>query len=130
MVKKLSPVKTYFSLVKGFIAISVLYSPKNFYNGGWLFSIIAMILGFFLTLICIFKLIESRNAIGGGSFSDIGYQAFGKKGKIIADVFMATQQIGFVIGMIYFVVKSFKEVVDDAFDVDANMIYFGKNRMA
>ena len=90
MVKKLSPMKTFFSLVKGFIAIGILYSPKNFYNGGWLFSIVSMFLSFLLTLVCILKLIEARVVVGGGSFSDIGFHAFGRKGKIIADVFMAT----------------------------------------
>ena len=88
MVKKLSPVQTYFSLVKGFIAIGVMYSPKNFYNGGWLWGAVSMFLGFFLTLICIIKLIDARNALGGGSFSEIAYKSFGMKGKIVADILM------------------------------------------
>ena len=88
MVKKLSPVQTYFSLVKGFIAIGVMYAPKNFYNGGWLWGAVSMFLGFFLTLICIIKLIDARNALGGGSFSEIAYKSFGMKGKIVADILM------------------------------------------
>lgn len=89
MVKKLSPVKTYFSLVKGFIAIGMLYAPKNFYNGGWLWAMVSMFLSFILTLVCILKLIDARNVLGGGSFSEIGFHALGRKGKIAADIFMA-----------------------------------------
>lgn len=57
MVKKLSPLQTYFSLVKGFIAIGILYAPKNFYNGGWAWAIGSMIFSFFFTLVCLLKLI-------------------------------------------------------------------------
>jgi amino acid permease len=71
MIKKLSPLRTYFSLVKGFIAIGILYSPKNIKNGGWLWAIVCMVLGFFLTLVCLIKLIQARQVLGGGSFSEI-----------------------------------------------------------
>lgn len=59
-VKKLSPMQTYFSLLKGFVCTGILYLPKNFKNGGWLWAAISMVLSFFLTLVCIIKLIECK----------------------------------------------------------------------
>lgn len=102
--KKLTPMGTYFSLVKGFIAIGILYSPKNFKNGGWLFGFLCMVFSFILTLICLIRLLQARDAVGGGSFSEISQKAMGRSGKIAADILMCTQQVGFTVGMIYFVI--------------------------
>lgn len=102
--KKLSPMGTYFSLVKGFIAIGILYSPKNFKNAGWLFGFVSMVFSFVLTLICLIRLLQAREAIGGGSFSEIAFRSMGRWGKISADILMCVQQVGFTIGMIYFVI--------------------------
>lgn len=77
--------------MKGFIAIGILYAPKNFYNGGWAWAIGSMVFSFFFTLVCLLKLIQARTACGGGSFSDVGFKALGKPGKIVADILMAVQ---------------------------------------
>tara|TARA_B110000285_G_scaffold214746_1_gene260439 strand:+ start:223 stop:435 length:213 start_codon:yes stop_codon:yes gene_type:complete len=37
-VEKLGAVGTYFTLLKGFVCSSILYLPKNFMNGGWMFT--------------------------------------------------------------------------------------------
>lgn len=126
MITKLSPLGTYFSLVKGFIAIGVLYSPKNFKNAGWLFGLFTMVASFSLTLICLIRLIQARNALGGGSFSEIAQRSLGMWGKIIADILMCMQQIGFTIGMIYFVIQSLKEVYDQAANSSTDPIWYGK----
>lgn len=105
-VHKLSPFQTYFSLLKGFVCTGILYLPKNFQNGGWLWAAIAMILSFFLTLICLIKLIECKNKVPNGSFSEIGMQAMGKPGKYLVDIFLSLAQIGFVTAYIYFIITS------------------------
>jgi proton-coupled amino acid transporter len=69
---KLTPAQTYFSLLKGFVCTGILYLPKNFKNGGWLWALVAMVLSFFLTLVCMNKLLECKQKTPGGSFTDIG----------------------------------------------------------
>jgi hypothetical protein len=49
----------------------------------------------------------------------------GKPGKIMSDILMAVMQIGFCVGMVYFVVTSLKECFDEWVDSDVNIIYFG-----
>lgn len=71
-VKKLGPVKTYFTLLKGFICTGILYLPKQVAEGGYLFSIIGLFASYVLTTICMFKLLETRAKLNGGSFTDIG----------------------------------------------------------
>lgn len=80
--------QTYFSLIKGFVCTGILYLPKNFKNGGWLWALVSMVLSFFLTLFCMIKLLECKAKTPNGSFSDIGMNAMGKKGKILVDVFL------------------------------------------
>ena len=71
---KLSPIKTYFTLLKGFICTGILYLPQSISEGGWAFSEFAMILSFILTSGCMFMLLacKSKTTIGNGSFTDIG----------------------------------------------------------
>lgn len=125
-VKKLTPLQTYFSLLKGFVCTGILYLPKNFRNGGWAWAMVSMVLSFFLTLFCMVKLLECKSKTPGGSFSDIGYKAWGTKGKIMVDIFLSIAQIGFVTAYIYFIITSLHSVVFDAFGHDVNRIWFGK----
>jgi hypothetical protein len=37
-VGKIGPLKTFFTLMKGFVATGVLFLPKGWKSGGWLFS--------------------------------------------------------------------------------------------
>ena len=59
--------------------------PKNFINGGYLFSGIVMFLSLLLTLFCANLLLKTRAKVGG-SFSEIGERTWGRTGKILVDV--------------------------------------------
>lgn len=45
-------VATYISLIKGFVCTGVLYLPKAFWNGGYIFSALCLFLSYILTMIC------------------------------------------------------------------------------
>lgn len=51
-VNKLGPAATYLTLLKGFVASAVLYLPKSFVNGGWGFSIAALLVSCVITIYC------------------------------------------------------------------------------
>ena len=114
----MSPFKTYIMLLKGFICTGILYIPKNFLNGGWGWSLIAMILSYILTIICAYKLLDARKKCNAVSFTDIGFAAYGKPGKIIVDVMLAISQVGFVTAYIYFICKNLQDIFKDAWDLD------------
>ena len=102
-VGKLSPMKTYFTLLKGFIGSGVLFCPKAIEEGGWLFSAIGLFLSYIFTTICIFKLLDSKNsARGTRSYKDVGRKAFGKAGKTIVEILLVVTQVGFVMAYVYF----------------------------
>jgi amino acid permease len=126
-IKKLGPWGTYFSTLKGFVAIGLLYMPKNTLNGGWGFTIFAMLFSFFVTYYCVIKLVEARDKIPGGpSYSEICEVTMGKTGKYVVDVFIFVMQLGFVIGLSYFAITSMKSVVEGIFKVNPPIVYVGK----
>jgi amino acid permease len=101
--------------------------PKNTLNGGWGFTIFAMLFSFFVTYYCVIILIEARDKIPGGpSYSEICHVTMGRTGKYTVDIFIFVMQLGFVIGLSYFAITSMKSVVDGIFDTDANILYVGK----
>jgi len=57
-IEKLGPYATAFTIFKGFVCTGILYMPKDFINGGWLFSGICVIGALFMTLYCAKLLIE------------------------------------------------------------------------
>ena len=82
--------QTFLALLKGFMSVQILYMPKNIYNGGAAFSIVAMLVSFLFTLYSLLKLIEARAKVDkpSASYSDIAEAAFGKTGRIVADVLL------------------------------------------
>jgi solute carrier family 36 (proton-coupled amino acid transporter) len=108
--KKLSDFATFFTLVKGFVATGVLFLPNGFYNGGWLFSTIWMIFSMILTLICLLMLIIANEKVGG-SYSELGFKALGKPGKIIWDITLALSQFGFCTVQTIFIYQNFNEIL-------------------
>jgi proton-coupled amino acid transporter len=87
---KIGPVATFFVLLKGFIGTGILFLPKGFRNGGWAFSIGAILFSLVLSLACILMLIKTRSTVrGGASFSELGQKSMGKFGKIVVDICLA-----------------------------------------
>lgn len=104
-VGKIGPLKTFFTLIKGFVATGVLFLPKGWVNGGWLFSTVALILSCILTTVASLKLLEIRKQ-HKLSYSQIGQKAYGITGKIAVDFFLAFTQTIFVCAYITFIVTS------------------------
>jgi len=65
--------------------------PKDFVNGGYVFSPIALLLGLILTMYCVKLLIISRDRLGkkSTSFSELGELTLGWKGKVAVDLSLA-----------------------------------------
>ena len=86
-VKRLGPVATAFTVFKSYVATGILYMPNQFYVSGWLFTAILVLISLGMNLYACKLLLEVHNKTGG-SLPDIGYAAFGKKGKIFCDILL------------------------------------------
>jgi amino acid permease len=102
--------------------------PKNCLNGGWLVSLVAMVVSFFITYYSVIKLLEARDKLpAGGSYSEITAFALGKKAKYVVDIFLFIMQLGFVIGLSYFAMKSMKSVIEGISEIENfDINYVGK----
>jgi len=119
-------VATYITLIKGFVCTAVLYLPRAYWNGGYIFSAVALFLSYVLTLICAMKLLKVAKEVPG-DFSEIGYKIYGTKGKIAADISIVASQVGFVTAYVAFISTSLSEVVSQSTDGKVNIShwYFG-----
>lgn len=68
------------------MATGILYVPKDFKNGGYLFTPITLILSLVLTLYCAKLLLQVNDKLGGGSFPEMGFKAYGKPGRIFVEI--------------------------------------------
>ena len=102
-VKKLGPVATAFTVFKSYVATGVLYMPNQFYVSGWLWTAICVFVSLLANLYSCYLLIEVHDTIGGGALTDIGYAAFGNKGKITSEILLVLSQFGFCTAYVYFI---------------------------
>lgn len=102
-VKKLGPMATCFTIFKGFVATGILYVPKDFKNGGWLFTPITLVASLGVTLYCAKLLLAVNERMGGGSFPEMGYKAYGRWGKLFVEIVLVASQFGFCTAYVYFI---------------------------
>lgn len=123
---------TAFSLFKGFVCTGILYMPKNFINGGWAFSPVAMLFAMIFTLYCTKLLLITRKKLGGSlSFSEIGQETLGNTGRILVDITLVGSQVSFVTAYVYFISKNLQQMIHEAMVISnpeagyINKWYFG-----
>ena len=102
-VKKLGPLATCFTIFKGFVATGVLYVPKDFKNGGYIFAPVTLIISAMITTYCAKLLLETNERLKGGSFPEMAFKAYGKPGKIFVEIVLVASQFGFCTAYVYFV---------------------------
>ena len=101
--------QTYIALIKGYMGACVLFTPKAFANGGYIFSSVALMFSGYITTICALKLIRIGQAINCFSYSEIVRKAFGTRGQNFLDFMIFSTQYSFTIASIVFQAQSIKD---------------------
>ena len=99
----LSNAAAYLTLMKGFVCVSILYVPKSFVNGGYLFSSLCLVISAFMTCYCASLLLDARAKSKAESYTALGKHCYGTPGEMLVNFSIAFSQIGFTIGYIYFI---------------------------
>ena len=99
------------TLLKMFIGSGVLFLPRAFANGGWLFSCVAMAICALITGICILRLVECRQAVRG-SYGYLGLRAAGVWGRRAVDVSVVLSQAGFCCVYIVFIARNVLQLLN------------------
>ena len=90
MTHKLSTCETFFALLKGYCAVGIIYAPKAFQNGGFIFSPIVLIISGILSTICAIKLINVGKERKIFNYGLIVERVFGARAKIYLDIMIAS----------------------------------------
>lgn len=110
-----SVAKTYFLLFKSLVGSGVLFLPRAFYNGGLLFSLLALTTFGTLTYFCYYVLIQSKNELKLASFGELGYKTHGRPLKISILISIIISQFGFVGTYILFTAENLGSFLREKF---------------
>lgn len=93
---KASTTKAILLLLKSFVGTGILFLPKGFSNGGYMFSTISLFLCSILSYYCFILLISTKDQSHGiKGYGDLGNHIYGKGMKISILLSIALSQIGF-----------------------------------
>ena len=106
--------KIVITIIKCFIGSGVLFLPKAFSNGGYLFSSVSFVVCAYITNVCVTKLIACRNAMPPGSdYGSIGFRVteglgkgYGRLGSALVNTSLVLSQCGFCCVYISFVARN------------------------
>jgi len=99
------------TIVKSFVGSGVLFLPKAFSNGGWLFSTCIMIVMAVIAQMTILRLVACRQVVHG-SYSQIGMRACGRWAKIGVDVSLVLSQAGFCTVYVAFIARNVMQLLN------------------
>lgn len=122
-----SVAKTYFLLFKSLVGSGILFLPRAFYNGGLLFSLIALTTFGALTYFCYYVLIKSKNKLRLSSFGELGYKTYGSTLKICILISIIASQLGFVGTYILFTAENLQSFLNEKFNWNvspAKIVFF------
>eukprot|EP00743_Colponemidia_sp_Colp-15_P005167 GILK01005561.1.p1 GENE.GILK01005561.1~~GILK01005561.1.p1 ORF type:complete len:468 (+),score=51.24 GILK01005561.1:59-1462(+) len=102
--------RTFLAIVKSFIGTGVLFLPKGFSNGGYIFSLIILLLVAYFSLICMLRLVKCREA-RGGTFGEIGEMACGPWARRAVNFSLVASQTGFCCAYIIFISKNARVLI-------------------
>lgn len=112
-----SLMKTFFLVFKSLVGSGVLFLPRAFFNGGLVFSTIALAAFGLLTFFCYIALIKSKKIINKSSFGELGYKTYGTPLKICILISIIISQIGFVSTYILFTAQNLTSFLDNALGI-------------
>ncbi|KAJ2581137.1 hypothetical protein GGH95_002229, partial [Coemansia sp. RSA 1836] len=102
--------KAFFLIIKAFVGTGVLVLPRAFYNGGLLTSCVLMLFVAWYAWHCILLLGDVYLQIGGGSYSDIGLQLYGRWMQFAVTMSIVLAQIGGCCAYTIFVAQNWRNV--------------------
>ncbi|AAS51278.2 ACR051Cp [Eremothecium gossypii ATCC 10895] len=87
--------RTVLLLLKSFVGTGVLFLPKGFHNGGWLFSTGALVFCGAASCVCFMLLIAAKEQEGVGGYGDLGRRVCGvaMQRTVLASIVLS--QLGF-----------------------------------
>ncbi|KAF4678302.1 hypothetical protein FOL47_000031 [Perkinsus chesapeaki] len=99
------------AILKANLGSGILYLPRAWVNGGWLFSTLVLPILAFMAGTCSLRLVQCRRIVRKGGYGDIMLEATGSKfGRIMIDLSLLALQSGICTGYFVFVANMASDV--------------------
>jgi proton-coupled amino acid transporter len=106
-------IQTFIIIVKSFVGVGILTMPRAFYNGGYIFAPVMMVLIGIYSLVCTTLLVQCRQKIHGPcGFSDLGKMACGPRLAWLITISIVLSQCGFCAGYFIFISHNVSQALE------------------
>jgi proton-coupled amino acid transporter len=115
--------KTFFIVLKSFIGTGILFMPKSFSDGGFLFSCIVLVIFGLMYHTLMLKLISVKESINVSSYEELGNYFLGRWCYIGIQIALVVSQTGFTASYMVFIGISLNSLIYRWFDLDIEVAH-------
>ena len=119
-----STTKAVLLLLKSFVGTGVLFLPRAFHNGGWLFSTLCLLFCATVSFYCFILLIDTKTAVGVDGYGELGSRLFGPKLKFTVLSSIVLSQIGFAAAYTVFTATNLQAFFKHVFSLEYSLIFW------
>ena len=110
-IPKLTNFRAFFALLKAYVAISILLTPRAFVNGGYVMSPFALIFATLCESLCTYRMASVALDLEVYSYPLLMERAIGSKGLVLAHIFLAIAHWQFTVGQTTFALESLQSTL-------------------
>ncbi|SCU97873.1 LAMI_0F11870g1_1 [Lachancea mirantina] len=118
---KSSTGKAVLLLLKSFIGTGVLFLPRAFQNGGWVFSTLCMLLCGIVSFYCFILLINAKQKLAVKGYGDLGAALYGRHMRSAILTSIVLSQIGFAAAYVVFTATNLQVFFANVFGFQASL---------
>ncbi|KAG0676424.1 neutral amino acid transporter [Kluyveromyces marxianus] len=122
--KKTSTTKAVLLLLKSFVGTGVLFLPRAFHNGGWLFSTVCLFFCAIVSFYCFMLLIDTKTKVGVDGYGELGARLFGPKLKFTVLSSIVLSQIGFAAAYTVFTATNLQAFCKHVFRLEYSLVFW------
>lgn len=122
--KKMSTSKAVLLLLKSFVGTGVLFLPRGFDNGGWLFSSVCLLFCAVVSFYCFIILIDAKTKVGVDGYGELGARLFGARLKFTVLSSIVLSQIGFAAAYTVFTATNLQAFFKHVFLLDWPLVFW------
>ncbi|CDO92638.1 unnamed protein product [Kluyveromyces dobzhanskii CBS 2104] len=119
-----STTKAVLLLLKSFVGTGVLFLPRAFHNGGWVFSMLCLLFCAVVSVYCFILLIDTKVKVGVDGYGELGSRLFGPKLKFTVLSSIVLSQIGFAAAYTVFTATNLQAFFKNVFSVEYSLLFW------
>ena len=103
--------QTFFTIVKGYCESNLLFVPRAFANGGYIFANVQLVVTSSLMILCAVKLVHIAQEHKIYNYNEVVKRAFGPFGALILDILLVLSCFCFTVAELIFCTGTLKSLI-------------------